>query len=804
MISKKNLTTIHKSATLFVVFMLVFGANIASAQNYTDPLGPPPGNNAPAPIHEGTLGQGKYWNPSLIPSYSIGAMFGIFDGLLSNWIIADGAGVAATQFCLGTAEEIDGAGFHEDGSTAGLNCVTDTTGWPGGGGDGGGGDGGGGGGGGGGGDGTTSSIPDGDIWHQLLYYSNEAAEWKPLPLTRIMTPLEMYLGGSADAINTVVQNGLPLPGTVIEFGSLNQVDYNNPAEINAVGEDPYYAGPVQMTVTGAFSARNQAPGATHTLGVDGNGTRVNGPFRLQHVTGESIPLNNILATTNTNGQTDWKTADDLGLATDIDLQNAINNLTPGTTIPDGTSSGQILYWNEVAEVWQASALGGYIESLGFTVNNDGGGGFNIIDSMGTCPINAGLKVKVGIFSNMRVIDCASQILITPALMTLSSTSTLITSSNEFKVTSPNAVFTKLVHNAPEPRPVCAETDGDLTLCGNQSTGTWTHSTAGSYTFTVPSGVYELTYSLRGGGGGGGGGGFGKSLYDMGDAFSRVAMAGGGGGGGGGKGEFITGTMQVFPGQQIQVGVGFGGTGGCAISYAGGIACHPYGNSISGQMNGSTGQNGADSFINGPAAGQDFTADGGNGGEGGFSFNPNMSNPATALELGIATPGGDGGSDWDGDVNSFGGDFGQIRHEFSGQSIIDDSNYDGGQPDHPNPPGAGNSSTGSCLRQNTIAYGGDGGEGSGGTAGGGGGNAYTHGSFEPSTCDLGSNSYLTIGAGAWGDNGGDATDGTGNGGGGGGGGSSIAAPYPWTDTGTTYVGKGGIGGDGGDGYVYFSW
>lgn len=69
-------------------------------------------------------------------------------------------------------------------------------------------------------------------------------------------------------------------------------------------------------------------------------------------------------------------------------------------------------------------------------------------------------------------------------------------------------------------------------------------TAGSYSFTVPAGVFVIDAEVYGGGGGGGTG--------------QVAVAGGAGGGGGG---YARKKIAVTPGQIIAVTVGIGGAGG---------------------------------------------------------------------------------------------------------------------------------------------------------------------------------------------------------------------------------------------------
>lgn len=90
-------------------------------------------------------------------------------------------------------------------------------------------------------------------------------------------------------------------------------------------------------------------------------------------------------------------------------------------------------------------------------------------------------------------------------------------------------------------------------------GTQTWTTAGSYSFTVPNGVYSISAIITGGGGGGGGEGGGYH---------------GGGGGAGGFGVVVN--IPVTPGQVIPVTVGAGGALGEPYMSGPGWWSAPYG------------------------------------------------------------------------------------------------------------------------------------------------------------------------------------------------------------------------------------
>lgn len=82
---------------------------------------------------------------------------------------------------------------------------------------------------------------------------------------------------------------------------------------------------------------------------------------------------------------------------------------------------------------------------------------------------------------------------------------------------------------------------------------WT--TASTHNFTVPTGVYSLSYVVIGGGAGGGGGSE-KDPHCT-------------GGGGGGAGAIKTGTLSVTPGQVLTCVIGAGGTGWGGMNQSGG-------------------------------------------------------------------------------------------------------------------------------------------------------------------------------------------------------------------------------------------
>ena len=207
-----------------------------------------------------------------------------------------------------------------------------------------------------------------------------------------------------------------------------------------------------------------------------------------------------------------------------------------------------------------------------------------------------------------------------------------------------------------------------TTCTNviPTNGSSTWTTAGTYTWAVPSGVTRIIARIWGAGGGGGGSGWESSS----DGY---------GGGGGGGGAYAMAFINVVPGQQLQVVVGAGGSGG---SGGGG-----------GVTSGGNGGNGGSSSVG------SITVPGGIGGTGG---------------VGVSTfgVGGSGGSIVSGSniMDSWGGGLGGTPS----------TNTDGGGGGG----GAGTDGVGGSAPTGNSSYiggtGGAGGNGVGAIAGGTGG------------------------------------------------------------------------------------
>lgn len=94
-------------------------------------------------------------------------------------------------------------------------------------------------------------------------------------------------------------------------------------------------------------------------------------------------------------------------------------------------------------------------------------------------------------------------------------------------------------------------------CFPAASSTQSYTTAGTYSFTVPNGIYSLTTTVVGAGGGGGG------FRGNGDNHA--------GGGGGSGGFYANQTLAVTPGETLTVVVGAGG-GSASYNFNGGWQC----------------------------------------------------------------------------------------------------------------------------------------------------------------------------------------------------------------------------------------
>ena len=248
-----------------------------------------------------------------------------------------------------------------------------------------------------------------------------------------------------------------------------------------------------------------------------------------------------------------------------------------------------------------------------------------------------------------------------------------------------------------------------------SVGQSAYTTAGTYTFTVPSDVTSISAVVIGGGGGGAG-------ADDGQIRNETNNGGGGGG-------LAYGTIAVTPGETLNITVGTGGAGGVADAAAGGAGGTSTivrsattllsgGGGAGGRyrsegLTDAGGASGGTARIGGGSGGNSGTGSGnsgatGGGGAGGYSGAGGAGGAFNASGSASTGAGGGGGGGYSGTSNSFRAGGG------GGTGILGSgSNGTGGTSLIGGAGGAGSGGTSGSI-------GGAGGDGSGGQYGGGGG------------------------------------------------------------------------------------
>jgi len=481
-------------------------------------------------------------------------------------------------------------------------------------------------------------------------------------------------GGNA----TVTVNALNSSGTVISaVATLSLAPGNFWTYLTATGTTPSGTSSLQVVLT--------APGASSSTNIAFS--------RLKVEVGSVATPYSQEADTN---WTQWGSA----------VVNAL--LQSGATIPsgqtltnDGTISGGTVNPAEgtVSGLWTANG----ISIPGQGASGFGGVYFNAFAPDGTLPgqISIGLVQNVSGFTGIAAIGAALGVSNGNAIGTALYGNYLTLPTNSSPPTTAGAV---------------SYNNGNLYV-GNGSTavlpghGQVSYTSPGSYTFTVPEGIYEIFAQVWGAGGGGGGGG-------AGGIYGSDAGGGGGGGGGGGAGGYIEGWIPVSPGQTLSITVGAGGSGGSggSTSGAGGSPGGVGGVSSVGPLTAGGGDEGG-----GGNGGSTTSYAGGSGGSGGAGAGNTGNAPALS-------------ANWGGAAGSTG---------TAGET----------------PPVVGDSVTG-----------GSGGNAGGATVGGGGGSGGSGGDSTPTAGSAGANGAAPGGGGGGGGGGGASNSAFGAGGSGGSGGN----------------------------------
>lgn len=359
MITKKLQTTIRKILTLVLTLSLVFGANITLAQNYlTQPAGPPPGNNAPAPIHEGQTGQGKYWGN--IPGYSLGSFLNIVEGLMSGWVTADDEGVAAKQFCLMYSDESldyfpgNSQNTIQQGIDEGfLKCIDWSTGW---------------------GEGSSGgSTPNTSLVFDPATNTLSITDSAGTLTTDI--PVGSGSGGGSGGSGSGLPNGQFNGNAMVwreDMGAWTSAPHFRQVSFTGNGFLSFVMGDWPDTIFSSIFGTSDA-----SVGSSFGKFALNGPFyyRPDNSSDTTDPElqggtpGKILAGHATeNYRVDWRTPGDLGLATQQDITNLASTITNIADLPEADENGQFLWWNSDFEDFGAQGAWSLTTSIFATSN----------------------------------------------------------------------------------------------------------------------------------------------------------------------------------------------------------------------------------------------------------------------------------------------------------------------------------------------------------------------------------------------------------------------------------------------------
>lgn len=274
--------------------------------------------------------------------------------------------------------------------------------------------------------------------------------------------------------------------------------------------------------------------------------------------------------------------------------------------------------------------------------------------------------------------------------------------------------------------------------------------AGEYSWTVPTGVTEITAVLIGGGSGGTGGDGGERGGDgiavtglAGDnptATGGIGGNGGNGGAAGSAGKIYTTAISVTPGTRVSIQIGAGGLGGDGGTRNGGEGDPgEVGEDTEITIGSSTYSSASGSVLpagySNPLTGETYGTNGADGSAGGKGGGANQSNASQAGGFNSGDPGEDYSTTYNGDSDhrtyyrmfGYGGGGGggtESGAEVAGDGVFGDASYRVNNPllflyAHGGNGGIGADGNTAQTRVTNAGCGGDGGEGGGGGGGGGG-------------------------------------------------------------------------------------
>jgi hypothetical protein len=401
------------------------------------------------------------------------------------------------------------------------------------------------------------------LGNQTFNYLNLPAN---LPSTYGANAL-VNLGGQTFGFNTV-GNATPVVDRGASLGNQNFPVYDSVPSVNSIDPVLELSTPVSISPGGSL-AFNGAGNLVVTVGASAALTFGTNPFTIECW----------LFLTGTGGNYTIYDARNASSAVAVNFYfqggNILSLMVSTTNVIAGTAAVTAGVWHHVALSKNSGSTRIFLD--GIQIGSTYADSNNYLSSGPTIGKNSvgggGANNLAGYIANFRIVNgtglyttqftpsiTAANIANTQLLLSVNSSATYLTDSsvNNFSFTSTGVVYSTLVPSVPG-TPAYYTTQyfnsglnipyGDITA-NVSAYSAQTYTTPGTYTWTVPAGVYSITVGAVGAGGGG------------------VQKTGGGTGGNGGNVAYYN-SYTVTPGETYTVVVGTGGAPGGVFGTTGG-------------------------------------------------------------------------------------------------------------------------------------------------------------------------------------------------------------------------------------------
>lgn len=408
------------------------------------------------------------------------------------------------------------------------------------------------------------------VYNPLYSFGNQTFNYSNLPVSTASTytiPAAVNFGGQNFGFN-IIGNAIPVADTGASYGRQSFPIYDTLSTVSAIDPVLELSAPVSTSPGGSL-AFNTAQSLVVAVGASTALTFGTNPFTIECW----------LFLTGTGGNYAIYDARNAGSAVAVNFYfqggNILSLMVSTTNVIAGTAAVTAGVWHHVALSRNSGSTRIFLDgiqigstyadtnsylSAGPTIGSNsagGGGGNNLAGYIANFRIVNGTGLYTTQFTPSIT---AANIANTQLLLSVNSSATYLTDSsvNNFSLTNTGVVYSTLVPSVPG-TPSYYTTQyfnsglsipyGDITA-NVSAYSAQTYTTPGTYTWTVPAGVYSITVGAVGAGGGG------------------VQKTGGGTGGNGGNVVYYN-SYTVTPGETYTVVVGAGGAPGGVFGTTGG-------------------------------------------------------------------------------------------------------------------------------------------------------------------------------------------------------------------------------------------